>query len=156
MGDPDKVAQKDRVFRVDSVRVASVEYCDPLYEFRTAEPMLMSDTGYLQLFELVPHDANLPRFNARWDISEETIDIDACGIPVREWKAERKGNEGHHTDRTEIWSYACHLVAGGQRIFTGTVELTGIWVLKHFSMTMRPLQLGLSITVIRGDQKKPE
>lgn len=156
MGNPDKVAQKDRVFRVESVRISSVEYCDPLYEFRSVGPMLMSDTGYLQLFELVPQDARLPRFSARWDILEETIDIDACGIPVKEWKAERKGNKGHHTERTAIWSYACHLVASEQRIFTGTVELTGIWILKHFSMTMRPPQLGLSITVIRADQKEPE
>jgi hypothetical protein len=156
MGNPDKVAQKDRVFRIESVRISSEEYCDPLYEFRTVEPMLMTDTGYLKLFELVPQDAKLPRFYARWDISEETIDIDACGIPVTEWKTERKGNKGHHTERTEIWSYACHLVAGGRRIFTGTVELTGIWILKHFSMTMRPPQLGLSITVIRTDQKDHE
>ena len=156
MADPKKVAQKDKVFRVERV-TAKQEFCDPSYELCLEQPAEMTPTGHMKLFELVALTANTPSFSGRWDEDAQKIDVDAAGIPAKEWKYEKQGHAGHHTkpvqDR-EVLSYRCDLKLHGRDIFHGIIELTGLSIQKHVTFELKGLGVSVSAKVIPCPNKR--
>lgn len=155
MADPKEVAQRDKVFRVGRV-TAELEFCDPSYELRLEQCAEITPTGRLKLFELVARAADMPSFSGRWDENAQTIDLDAAGLPAKEWKyekvAKKAGHAGHHTESMkdrEVLAYRCDLKVHHRDIFRAIIELAGLWIQKHVTFAVKePPSLSASAKVI--------
>lgn len=60
-----------------------------------------SDTGHLELFKIEPKRVDLPWFSVRWDLPDDTVDVDLRGDPeeTRKFAEGWAGYKGHKTAR---------------------------------------------------------
>src|ERR1700757_1372010 len=91
-------------------------------------------TDLLRVFSLVPKSAGMPRFDARVDDGTEArpkdpeLDIDIRGVSnaiERDFKANRNGYIGHHTDRSPTPNHRIfdvEIATPAGRVFEGSVS----------------------------------
>ena len=100
-----RTSRPDGAVHLSDVKVEEL-YLDPGYKLELHEAR-RGQTGLLQVFSLIPDDPQRPSFAARIDDgvpgrrSTPRLDIDIKGVTVeveRDFKANRNGYAGHHTD----------------------------------------------------------
>jgi hypothetical protein len=110
----------------------TARHLDPDYEFLSHD-LTRGETGLLRVFSLIPKIAGKPSFDARVDDGspgkrrELELDIDIKGVTAtteRDFKANRNGYVGHHTNRSpnpnrRIFDVEIAVPAG--RLFEGEV-----------------------------------
>jgi hypothetical protein len=115
--------------------VVETTYLDGDYEFH-CHGLVRGETGLLRVFSLVPKHRELPSFEARVDDGssgkrrEIDLDIDIKGVTEvvrRDFRAERNGYLGHHTDRSptpNVRSFEVTILIPGRCVFEGTATFT--------------------------------
>jgi hypothetical protein len=92
---------------LSNLKVAT-RFLDTQYEI-VQHDLTRGDTGLLKVFSIIPKSAGNPSFHARMDDGstgnrrspELDIDIEDVGSKAkRDFKADRNGYTGHHTDRS--------------------------------------------------------
>jgi hypothetical protein len=101
-------AQGDGQARILSNLQITKRHLDPDYQV-VAHDLIRGETGRLLVFSLVPRTTGKPSFKARVDDGspgkrrEPELDIDIEGVSTaieRDFKANRNGYIGHHTNRS--------------------------------------------------------
>jgi hypothetical protein len=156
-------AQGDGQARSLSNLQITVRYLDPGYEI-IQHDMERGDTGLLRVFSLIPKAADKRAFHARVDDGNPgnrrnpELDIDISSAPneaVRDFKSNRNGYAGHHTNRSldsthRVFDVDIAVPQG--RIFDGEVSFNA-----SFSVAV-PMTMSASLTadatVIRASRMK--
>jgi hypothetical protein len=111
----------------------TARHLDPHYQLLMHNSLTRGETGLLSVFSLVPKTAGKPRFGARLDDGspgkrrEPELDIDIKDVTATiesDFKANRNGYVGHHTNRSpnpnqRIFDVKIAIPAG--RLFEGEV-----------------------------------
>ncbi|WP_342723876.1 hypothetical protein AAFG07_32980 [Bradyrhizobium sp. B097] len=99
-----------------------LEWCDGI----------LSETGKLEIFRVVPKSGSDPSFVARWDQGPEELDIDMRGASncrMKRFKAEQGNYKGHHPLRTADPSKRIFTIdiRTPETIFAGTVSFSNTY-----------------------------
>ena len=102
--DPEKYKNKrGKVAGTTRVKPLEIKYKNPNYEVKLLPNTPATETGLVEVMELVPKVSNLPKFVARWDENKHTLDVDLYeGEKINKnpsWKSEENGHKGHHPIR---------------------------------------------------------
>jgi hypothetical protein len=142
---------RDGRLRVSGVGkpVVEISWLDERYEIETPEPAVRTETGHLVVFKLQSNDPDLPKFSARWDEKDRTVDIDIHGVPRMvqlAFETMRAGYAGSHTQQ-RTWAdplkfqFTVRLPPSAipglpnGRVAEGSVELTELWLRAHVFVT---------------------
>ena len=129
--------QDGKVFEVRDLKI-SEEYRNPNYQLLEHNPAVLTRTGHLKIFELLPLRTSEPTFEARWDggsrdpgnHEKQDLDIDIRGVSLLAKRRFRKGihgYSGHHSIRdtsAEGRVYKLEICIPGKAVFRGTVSFT--------------------------------
>lgn len=122
----------------------------PHYRLEPLEPAVRTRTGHLKIFDLVPDNPSLPKFSARLDEKDGTVDLDIEDAPEdvkRAFYNPRMG-WGHRTQkrtsadplrfdiRIKLPDGKCPGLADGF-IFEGSLELTELWLRAHLEEALQ-------------------
>ncbi len=78
-----------------------------------------TETGLLEIFEIIPNSPDLPRFRGRWDEKADSLDIDLLHADERMRKAFEAGRPGYIGHRAVR-------VPGSSRAFEVKMAIPGI------------------------------
>lgn len=141
----------------------TTEYLSGDYDEPTCAPVARSlDNGLLELLRIEPKRPGFPSFSARWDLADDSIDIDLSNDPEerRRFARSEKGYRGHKTQRvtdnprTQRIDIETPVVG---HVFTGTVTLNiDLGVTMEDSLNLNA-SLQVNADVIRNGQgMRPE
>lgn len=128
--DRKKVAKHERVARrTRNISVIHVEL-DPRYDINIFSGREITDTGLLDIGELLPKSSigvTLTRFAFRWDEKDDALDVDPENVSKAEIMKFRKGTPdyyGHHTARisSDRRIFKVDIVWQGQKIYQGQIS----------------------------------
>jgi hypothetical protein len=119
-----------KVFEALKVRITESHRCQQ-YVCLVSVDNVMTSTGHLKFFDLVPVSEGLPSFKARWDEKDESVDIDIKGVSEQDknlFKDGKRGYSGHWSRRTPtantIYTYDVCIQIPQGKVFEGTVDFT--------------------------------
>lgn len=142
---------------------------DSRYRLVESNRSISTETGYLELFRVEAHNAELPTLSARWDQKANSVDIDLLGdvAASRSFKDESGGYTGHHTqivsDSPRIYRLEIRTPTGP--IFFGTVTLNielGVLIKDNFTCedsaeaTVRPVGNAQNVLALNSALIAPE
>jgi hypothetical protein len=131
-------AQGDGQARTLSNLQITTRHLDPDYEVVTYD-LARGETGLLPVFSLLPRTPGKPSFKARVDDGspgnrrqpELDIDIDGVSSAIeRDFKANRNGYIGHHTDRSpnpDQRIYQVEIATPTGKVFDGDVSFNAMF-----------------------------
>jgi hypothetical protein len=131
----------------------TTRFIDSQYEI-VQHDLTRTDTGLLKVFSLIPKSPEKPSFHARIDDGNPgnrrapELDIDIEGVTnkaKRDFRANRGGYTGHHTDRSPnpgLRVFEVEVVTPERRVFEGDVSFNA-----HFSVIV---EMGVYSTVSVG------
>jgi hypothetical protein len=121
----------------------------PDYKIEQHNP-IRGGTGHLPVFSLVPNEAKNPTFTARIDdgvrgrrrMPDLDIDIEGVNAKIeRDFKANRNGYSGHHSDRSPNQTermFEVEIVTPSGTIFRGEVSFKAHFVMIVGAGTRKP------------------
>lgn len=125
---PIDVLKKDgKAKKVYNIQFVS-DFIDEDYSFQIENESIISSTGKLVIFKLVPKNKKLPLFEERWDKNKNTLDIDMISGDKNEgllFKYEKNGYLGHHPERCENFGSHGHnlnIKIPNKNIFSGKIS----------------------------------
>ena len=123
--DPEKFKNKrGKVAGTTKVKPLEIEYKNPNYEVKLLPNTPATETGLVEVMELVPKVSNLPKFVARWDEKENTLDVDMYEGEKNNrnpsWIKEENGYKGHHATKR----------VGAGRIFDIDIKIPNMRIFK--------------------------
>jgi hypothetical protein len=134
-----RAARPDGAVRLSDLKITP-QNLDSSYKI-VEHDLVRGDTGYLPVFSLVPDDTKNPAFTARIDdgvrdnrrMPDLDIDIGRVSADVaRDFKANRNGYSGHHTDRSHDLTeraFELKIAVPSGTIFEGKVSMKAHFVI---------------------------
>ncbi len=156
--DPRIVEKKDgKAFAVLKVHPLDGHFIAHSYELRCFDEIRISNTGWLKVFELVPHAVSEPRFIGRWDERAEQLDVDITGVPEsisQKFKRGSGGYNGHHSQRlaTEGRQYKVAISIPEGKIFEAVMCFGVLRELELKGSLEVKSDLAIEAEVIRGEK----
>jgi hypothetical protein len=155
----EQIKSQDRVSRISNLAV-TVKHLDPEYEARPCSGV-ETEMGFLEILKIAPNAGQQPRFTARWDQKPEHLDLDmhgASNTAIRNFKNNRNGYRGHHTDRSEnpeqrIFEVAIE-IPPNRIIFEGEVSFSNMY--KVHVAAKAEANVSVNAVVIRAPKKEDD
>lgn len=117
------IFRHNKIFNI----VIKYEYIDPEYSLDYSEQQEISETGRLNLVNIIPKNNNDPLFKARWDEFDNNVDVDMYNVSksqIKNFKKEEYGYSGHHSNKINSPNriFSINIQIPAKLIFKGTIS----------------------------------